>query len=147
MNQIEAAIKPNCLGGALRTIPFYCREAIRSSFDPTEPYTSVIDIPVIRIQDAIGTSTAQRILIKLDIEGMEYEALSAYVPTEQRAVYIIGELHDYVGQASMMEDLFHKYGWRIQFHSIADGYALFRACSPAALPLLPAMQSAEPVLA
>ena len=52
-------------------------------------------MPVILLHDAIGSSPAERILIKLDIEGMEIEALSEFVPNEQRAVCIVGELHEY----------------------------------------------------
>ena len=80
LNGVRAEILPNCLGGTRRTIPFYCREANESSFDPAEPYEKIMEIPVILLQDAIGSSPAERILIKLDIEGMEIEALTAFVP-------------------------------------------------------------------
>ncbi len=139
MNGITAEIKPACIGGARRSIPFYCREAIRSSFDPQMPYTQVVDMPVLSIKDVIGSSNAKRLLIKIDIEGMELEALNAFVPFEQRAVYILGELHDYEHEASSMEDLFRRYGWAFSFFEIYDNHANFRACSPAALPLVPSM--------
>ncbi len=143
MNGIHAEIMPACVGGARRSIPFYCREAIRSSFDPQMPFTRVIDMPVLGIRDVIGSSDANRVLVKLDIEGMELEALNAFVPYEHRAVYILGELHDYESEGSLMEDLFRRHGWAFSFYEIYDHYAHFRACSPAALPLIPSMQEPE----
>jgi FkbM family methyltransferase len=139
INKIPAEIMAGCLGGDHRSIPFYCREAIHSSFDPRKPYTSVIDIPVYTLQDAIGSSPAQRILIKLDIEGMEIEALNTFVPSERRPVYIVGELHGYAVNASKMEKIFEDHGWTFMYTSISDDHANFRACSPAALPLLASM--------
>ncbi|MBN9616865.1 MAG: FkbM family methyltransferase [Acidobacteriales bacterium] len=136
LNQIPAEILPVCLGGVGRQIPFYCREAIDSSFDPHKPYLSTIDIPVYTLRDALGSYPAKRILIKLDIEGMEIEALESYVPGEQRAVYIVGELHGVAANASVMKRIFHDNGWRLELHDIANNNATFRACSPAAAPLL-----------
>src|SRR5271154_3273816 len=83
VNDVQAEILPNCLGGTRRTIPFYCRGANESSFDAAEPYERIMEVPVVLLADAIGSYPAQRILIKLDIEGMEVEALTAFVPTEQ----------------------------------------------------------------
>jgi FkbM family methyltransferase len=141
-NKIPAEIMAGCLGGARRSIPFYCREAIHSSFDPSKPYTHVIDMPVYTLKDAIGSYPAKRILIKLDIEGMEIEALESFVPSEQRPVYIVGELHSFAVNASIMKRIFHDHGWKFEFCSIANDHANFRACSPAALPLLASMATA-----
>jgi FkbM family methyltransferase len=139
VNKIPAEIVTGCLGGSHRSIPFYCREAIHSSFDPRKPYTSVIDIPVYTLQDAIGSTLAQRILIKLDIEGMEIEALRSFVPSERRPIYIVGELHSYAVNGSTMEHIFQDHGWTFVYTSISDDHANFRACSPAALPFLASM--------
>lgn len=139
INRVQAEILPVCLGGAPRRIPFYCREANQSSFDSAKPYRSVTEIPVITLRDAIGTSAAERILIKLDIEGMEVEALSAFVPLEQRAVYVVGELHDFSRNAPLMEQLFRSHGWPLEFRGIADDLCNFYGCSPAAVPLLASM--------
>ena len=145
INRISAEVMAGCLGGARRSIPFYCREAIHSSFDPHKPYTSVIDMPVYTLQDAIGTYPAKRILIKLDIEGMEVEALKAFVPSEQRPVHLVGELHEYAVNASTFEQIFHDNGWTFEYREITDDHATFRACSPAALPLLASMANVRPV--
>jgi FkbM family methyltransferase len=142
INGIDAEIMPVCLGGSRRTIPFYCREAMRSSFDSNEAYTQVIDMPVVTIQDAIGSSPAERILVKIDIEGMEIEALKTFIPEEKRAVYILGELHNYQRDLPLMENLFRSHGWKLSFFDIYDNLAQFRACSPAAAPLLPSMNLA-----
>jgi FkbM family methyltransferase len=136
MNGLEAEIMPFCIGGTRRSIPFYCRGANESSFDSHEAYDSVIEIPVVLIEDAIGSYPAERILIKLDIEGMEVEALSAFVPHEQRAVYIVGELHDYPVNAPRMRRLFDDHGWMLELFDIDEKTSSFQACSPAAVPLL-----------
>ena len=57
-------------------------------------------MPVYTLQDAIGSNSEERILIKLDIEGMEIEALSSFLPLKRRPVYIIGELHGVAANAS-----------------------------------------------
>jgi FkbM family methyltransferase len=137
VNGVQAEILPNCLGGTRRTIPFYCRGANESSFDSATPYDKVMEIPVVLLQDAIGTSPAQRILIKLDIEGMEIEALTAFVSTtEHRAIYIVGELHQYPVNAPIMERLFRDHGWTLEFFDIDQVTSSFRACSPSAVSLL-----------
>lgn len=144
LNNIEAEVMAGCLGGERRSIPFYCRAAIHSSFDPHKPYTSVIDMPVYTLQDAIGSYPAKRILVKLDIEGMEIEVLKAFIPSEQRPVYLVGELHEYAVNASTFEQIFIDSGWIFEYCEINDNHATFRACSPAALPLLASMANVRP---
>lgn len=145
INRMHAEIRRGCLGGTRRSMPFYRRESINSSFDPAKPYDSVIDVPVYLLEDAIASHPAKQILIKLDIEGMEVETLSAFVPTERRAIYLVGELHDVSINAPIMERLFEENGWTYELGEFADDQALFRACSPAALPLLPSMSSIKKV--
>ena len=67
---------------------------------------------------------------------MEVEALSAYLPTEQRAVYLVGELHNFSQNAPLMEQLFRSHGWTLEFRGIANDLCSFHGCSPAARPLL-----------
>ncbi|MEO8736025.1 MAG: FkbM family methyltransferase [Edaphobacter sp.] len=136
MNELEAEVMGVCLGGSRRAIPFYCRGANESSFDSDEAYDNVMEIPVVLLQDAIGTHSAERILIKLDIEGMEIETLGAFLPQERRAVYIVGELHNYPVNASLMERMFRDCGWILELFDIDQKTSSFRACSPSAVPLL-----------
>jgi FkbM family methyltransferase len=143
VNQVSAEILRGCVGGTRRTIQFYCRESIDSSFDPEKPYDSVMDSPVHLLQDVIGSRPAKRILVKLDIEGMELEALSAFVPSERRPVFVVGELHNVPVDGPLIERLFQDHGWTYELGELADGQALFRACSPAALSLLPSMASGK----
>jgi FkbM family methyltransferase len=143
INKLQGEIVTACLGGERRTIPFYCREAISSSFDPGIPYDSVIDIPVHTMQDLVAGHSSARILIKLDIEGMEIEVLSSFVPAEQRPVYIVGELHSFDVNAPLLRRIFADQGWTLEFREIANDHATFCACSPAALPLLPSMSAAS----
>jgi len=139
LNGVQAEVVGACLGGTPGRIPFYCRNAIASSFDSTKPYATVIEIPVVTLQDAIGPAPAERILIKLDIEGMEVEALSSFIPSEHRAIYLVGELHGASRNAPVMQELFRSYGWTLQLYEIANDACTFRGCSPAALPLLPSI--------
>jgi FkbM family methyltransferase len=135
VNKVQAKIVPCCLGGSRRTISFYCRGANEGSFDPSIPYDSVVEIPVLLLQDVIEPS-AERILIKLDIEGMEIETLSTYLPTEHRSVYIVGELHDRPRNAPVLEQMFRDHGWTLELFDINEVTCSFRACSPSAVPLL-----------
>jgi FkbM family methyltransferase len=137
VNGIEADVKPVCLGGTPGTVPFYLREANQSSFESAKPYRSVTEIPVITLQDAIGPNPTERILIKLDIEGMEVEVLNEFLPSEHRPVYLVGELHNFSRNAPLMQEMFRAHGWTLELLGIADDLCSFRGCSPAALPLLP----------
>jgi FkbM family methyltransferase len=136
LNGIDAEVLPNCLGGTAREITFYCRGANESSFDSSLPYDSTTQIGVLRLQDVVGTTDAERILIKLDIEGMEIEVLDAYVPQERRAVYVVGELHDVRKNTAPLEKIFAASGWTCELFDVDTETASFRACSPAAVPLL-----------
>src|SRR5262249_32006718 len=42
INSVQAEVLPVALGGAAGRATFYCRQANQGSFDPTEPYHSVI---------------------------------------------------------------------------------------------------------
>jgi len=138
-NHVEAKIVNACLGGSRRSLPFYSRESVNSSFDPSRPYKEVVEMPVHLLKDAISNVPAERILIKLDIEGMEVEALSAFLPEETRPVYIVGEVHNVPVNVPLMERLFKAYGWSYDFGPLVDAETVFHACSPAALPLLRSM--------
>lgn len=139
INHVEAKIVNACLGGMRRTLPFYCRGAIDSSFDGTKPYDKIVEMPVHLLEDAIGNSSEERLLIKLDIEGMEVEALGTFVPGEKRPVYVVGELHDVSVNQLPLEEIFRTYGWSFHVGTVGGDQAIFRACSPAALPMLRSM--------
>ncbi len=135
LNHVNGEIMPVCIGGSHGAIPFYCRHANASSFDAREPYESVMDIDVMRIGEIIGNRMVQRILIKLDIEGLEVEALSDYVPAEKRGVIIFGELHQHLTTRPRMERLSAEHGWSFQLGDQTGDDAIFEARSPAALEL------------
>jgi FkbM family methyltransferase len=130
-NDIAAKVLPVCIGGDRRTIPFFCRGANASSFDPAKPYDSVLNIDVMRLSDIVNSCPAQRIVIKLDIEGMEIEALETYVPGEDRAVIIFGELHGHKENRPALERLFVRHGWSIRLGDLSGDDAIFEARSPA----------------
>jgi hypothetical protein len=82
---------------------------------------------------------ATRILIKLDIEGMEIDVLKTFVPSEDGAVYLVGEPHEFDRNNSALRKIFHDNGWSFEYIEIGDNHSTFRACSPAAFPLLASM--------
>jgi FkbM family methyltransferase len=132
VNRVAAEILPVCIGGSPHTIPFYCRDANSSSFDPEKPFDSVLQIPVLRLSDILADRPAEKILIKLDIEGMEIEALESYVPGETRPVVVLGELHGHLKNRAALEQLFAGHNWSIRFGDLSGGDTMFTAISPAA---------------
>jgi FkbM family methyltransferase len=134
-NHVTAELLPVCIGGSPGTIPFYCRGANASSFDPHEPYTDVLQINVLRLNDVIGDRPAQRILIKIDIEGMEVESLRDYIPGERRAVILFCELHGHKVNRPLMEQLFAEHHWSFQLGDQSGEDAVFEARSPGAIAL------------
>jgi FkbM family methyltransferase len=137
INGIKAEVVRACIGGSARSIPFYCREANLSSFDPSKPYRKVIDMPVHLLGDIIRAHPASSVLIKLDIEGMEIEALSALLEERgDRPIYLVGELHHFSENAPLLARIFEKHGWTYNLGQDSDDHSTFRACSPAAFPVL-----------
>ncbi len=142
-NGVSAEILPVCVGGSRRKIPFFVRQAISGSFDPTKPYTSKLEIEVWTLADVLAGRDAQKIQIKLDIEGMEIETLESYVPVETRAVCIVGELHEHKKNQSNLRRIFADNGWELRFNVVTDQDSLFAAYSPAALALPGRAQSPD----
>ncbi len=136
LNGLNAEVLPVCLGGSRRTIPFYIREAIGSSFDPAKPYTDRMDVDVITLADVLQGRNAERILIKLDIEGMELEVLESYLPGEPRAVCVVGELHGRKANSPRLEKMFNASGWTLFFRDNSETDSIFEAWSPAASAIL-----------
>lgn len=131
-NNVDAELMSVCLGGTRRTIPFYCRGANASSFDSLKPYDQVMEIDVLRLNDVVGDSSAQKLLIKLDIEGMEIETLQSYIPGEKRAVIVLGELHGHKENSATLQQLFTAHGWSCTLGDLSGEDTTFEAQSPAA---------------
>lgn len=135
-NRVTAEVQPVCIGGSQRTIPFYVREANQGSFDPGLPYTSQINVDVVTLAALLGGRDAKRIFIKLDIEGMEVEALGAFVPGETRPVYVVGEVHSLPSNGPELKRIFEGNGWTVKFGPGSELNCDFTAWSPAAVSLL-----------
>jgi len=135
-NNVSAEVLPVCIGGTQRRLSFYVREANQGSFDPAKPYTSVLEVEVLTLADVLRDRDAQTILIKLDIEGMEIETLESYVPGENRAVCVVGELHGHKENSPSLESIFKSNGWTLRFADVTDEGSAFEAYSPAASMLL-----------
>lgn len=135
-NNVAAEILPVCLGGTHGKIQFYEREANQGSFDSAKPYFAVLNVDVWTLADVLRDREAERILIKLDIEGMEIETLEHYVPNESRAVCIVGELHDHKNNCDALRRIFARQGWSLDFEDVTDQGSAFEAYSPAATALL-----------
>jgi FkbM family methyltransferase len=144
LNQIDADILPVCLGGTRRAIPFYVREAIASSFDPDKPYESVVNVDVLTLCDVLRGRDAEKILIKLDIEGMELEVLEAFVPGETRPVCVVGELHGRKTNANRLREILDASGWSLVFRDSSETDSIFEARSPAARFAPPDNPTSEP---
>lgn len=132
-NGVAAEMLPVCIGGSRRRIPFFVREAISGSFDPSKPYSSKLEVDVWTLADVLAGRDAQRIQIKLDIEGMEIETLESYVPVETRAVCIVGELHEHKKNQRHLQRIFADSGWELRFNEVTDQGSIFEAYSPTAL--------------
>jgi FkbM family methyltransferase len=132
-NGVVAEVLPVCIGGSHRLIPFFVREANQGSFDATKPYSNELQVEVLTLADVLRGREAERIYIKLDIEGMEIEALESYVPGETRAVCIVGELHGHKENSHYLESIFGDRGWELRFEDVSDQGSVFKAYSPAAL--------------
>jgi FkbM family methyltransferase len=135
-NSVAAEVLPVCVGGSRRIIPFYLREANQGSFESTKPYTNKLDVEVLTLADLLRNRRAHTLYIKLDIEGMEIEALETYVPGETRAVCVVGELHGHKDNSRHLERIFGDHGWQLKFEDVSDAGSIFEAYSPAALDLL-----------
>lgn len=133
VNDVNAEVLPVCIGGSHRKIPFYVREAIRGSFDADLPYQSIIEVDVLTLSELLSKYPAKRILIKLDIEGMEIEALTSYLPDEQRPVCVIGELHNHPKNGAAFKKLFEDHDWLFYFSEVSEVHSIFNAWSPAAV--------------
>jgi len=136
VNHVDAEILPICIGGSRRVIPFFVRDAIAGSFDPQKPYSHTLDIEVWTLADVLHGRDPETILVKLDIEGMEIETLETYLPTEARAVGIVGELHNHHANKEHFETIFSDRGWKLRFLEITNQGSVFEAYSPAALAML-----------
>jgi hypothetical protein len=136
VNHVKAEVLPVCLGGSRRKISFYVRESNQCSSDAAMPYTARVDAEVMSLADVLDNRTAERILIKMDIQGMELETLGSFVPNETRPVWIIGELHGHNANAGVLEAIFKENGWGLAFHDDIGTDSIFEAWSPAAEPLL-----------
>lgn len=91
---------------------------------------------VVTLASLVQGRNASRILIKLDIEGMEVEALEAFVPHETRPVFVVGELHNAEATLPAMERIFGRKGWTVHFDDVGELTGNFVAWSPAAAPIL-----------
>jgi len=131
-NHVTADVLPVCIGGTQRTIPFYVREANQGSFDSSLPYSSQIDVEVITLASLVRNREANRIFIKLDIEGMEVEALEPFVAGERRPVLVVGEVHSARINVARLRRIFESSGWTVRFEGVGEMTGNFAAWSPAA---------------
>lgn len=133
INAVNAEILPVCIGGSHTKITFYVREANQGSFAADKPYRSTIEVEVATLAELASSDSAKRILIKLDIEGMEIEALTSYLPGEKRSVCVVGELHNHRKNGAVLQKLFQDHGWILHFRDVSDMGSIFDAWSPAAV--------------
>jgi hypothetical protein len=100
------------------------------------PYRSQIDVDVVTLASLVLGRNAKQILIKLDIEGMEVEALESFVRDETRPVLVVGEVHNAGINVALLEQIFRRSGWTVTFGDVGAMTGNFTAWSPAAAPTL-----------
>jgi FkbM family methyltransferase len=132
INRVTADVRPVCIGGSERKIPFYVREANQGSFDPRLPYRSQINVDVVTLASLVRGRNAKQILIKLDIEGMEVEALESFVVEETRPILVVGEVHNAATNVALLEGICARSGWTVRFEDVGEMTGNFMAWSPAA---------------
>ena len=102
-------------------------------FSNDKPYIDRMDVDVITLNDVLHGRDARRVLIKLDIEGMELEVLESYVPSEKRPVSVVGELHGRKANGNRLEKIFAASGWTLTYLDSSETDSIFQAWSPTAL--------------
>jgi FkbM family methyltransferase len=123
----QTDILPICLGGTPRDMEFYIREANEGSFDPQLPYREIVKVRVLTIDDVLTRYQHRSALIKLDIEGMELEALQAFVRPTDRYYYVVGELHNHKLNKKNLSGLFEKADWIVRYYDETAPGSIFHA--------------------
>lgn len=131
LNRMTAAVRPVCLGGSRRRITFYTRDADQGSFDPTQPYHGTLEVEVLTLDDILQGAKETRILIKLDIEGMELETLHSFVRPDPRQITVVGELHGHQAHHEELSGIFARAGWSCRYLNPDQPSSTFYAQSPA----------------
>lgn len=75
-NRIE--LFPVAIGDSNRTTKFYIRDANQGSLDKSSAFSEVLDIEVINLLNFYKKISKKRVIIKLDIEGAEFEIMSDF---------------------------------------------------------------------
>ena len=101
---------------------FYERpESCRSSLRPADDGAEVIRVPVLSLDSALRLAGSCDVdLLKLDIEGAEYDVLHACPPDPQRVRRIVGELHTWIVDVGFTSR---------EFLALLDGYQVEDDCS------------------
>ncbi|MFN8358258.1 MAG: FkbM family methyltransferase [Spirosomataceae bacterium] len=96
LNKLENRVKTvsAALGGNNRQETFYLREAIQSSFKSTIDFDKAIKVDVLRLSEIYSKLKPKKILIKLDIEGAEFEVLEDFfTAVSPSQIIILMEVH------------------------------------------------------
>jgi FkbM family methyltransferase len=131
INGVRAEILQVCIGGSRRKLRFYEREAGQGSTDPAKSFTNTFEVEVVTLDDVISgyDGKAERILVKLDIEGMEIEALQEFVRPTKHKITIVGELHDHKDNKDEVVRIFTEARWTCRFYDETDPGSNFYARS------------------
>ncbi len=80
MNNLTERVElfPIALGGDNRKAQFFLREANQGSLGGNLEFSTTIDVDVRRLWDFYEPIRSQRILVKLDVEGAEFEILNDF---------------------------------------------------------------------
>lgn len=96
LNGLSARVElvPTAVGGSARTAKFFVRAANQGSLDEALQFGEAIDVNVLRLWEIYASVSSRRVLIKLDVEGAEFEILGDFfrhVPLRQ--LVFVMEVH------------------------------------------------------
>ena len=110
------------LGPADGYAPFYeRRESCTSSLQSADDGAQGVMVPVLSLESALRLAGPGDVdLLKLDIEGAEYDVLRACLPDPQRVRRIVGELHTWMADVGFTTP---------EFLALLDAYQVEEDCS------------------
>ena len=129
-NNLQADVKPFCLGACESEMTFYCREANQGNFSGDLPYTSTLDVRVTSLRPFLPADPKTKCLIKLDIEGAELEVLPDIIRQLSPNTLVVGELHDREAKQASFRETITEAGRQVQFFDEGT-CAMFHLNTPA----------------
>jgi len=116
----NARLLPVALAGSQGEKRFFCREANQGSFDPDIEWSDAIRVETVTltkiVEDARASSPNGIVLVKLDIEGAEFDVLREFVQFgSPRNTIIVLEVHGPLEARESFNDIARSGGFEIEY--------------------------------